>query len=585
MIYRFFGCFVGLLLAAAALGAQPVPVVLQCANQAGGGNNDLVWEPVAPACPNFDGYIVFAANIATGPFAPVDTVADPLQGQWTHTNVNAPGLVWYYYLVQSCGGILSPPSDTLDNQVPLRPVIETVTIVDGRPVIIWQPGLSPETAAYVLYIESPPGSGADVVVDTIWGDTFYVHTNAQATLRPERYRVTAMDACGEESLRSTPHKTMHLTQSTDRCTQEVALSWSLYEGWTAGIERHEIWVGINGAPAQAADTLPGSSNTFVYPANDGDSLCLTVRAYRSGSNIFSASNEVCFVPEVNRPVAFNLFQNATVDPSNSAVELTWLPDHTADIAAATVWAAPPGQGFSVLSTPALPLPAQYGTTDPGLGFRDGPVAYAMQLVDSCGAVFASDTLRTVFLRAVSGGNLTNSLTWTPWVPASGALVAYEVWRQVNGLTTLAATVPAATTLYTDAVDPFTEADAELCYHVVALSDLLLPDSSTLRTETRSNTACASQEAVIWAPNAFVPQYGSPNAEFRVVSLFGGSGEFSLQVFDRWGGVVFASDDLDQGWNGTKNGEELPAGIYTWLVRLRQPDGRLIEQAGFVALIR
>jgi gliding motility-associated-like protein len=567
------------------LAAQPAPIVLQCANQSGGGNNELVWLPDTPACANFDGYIVFASTSANGPFAAVDTIPDPLQSQWVHANVNTPGGVWHYYLVQSCGGTLSPPSDTLDNQVPVRPVIEAVTIVNGQPLIVWQAGISPETAAYVVYIESPPGSGADVVVDTVWGDTFYLHTGAQATQRPERYRVTAMDACGEESLRSTPHKTMLLTQTTDRCTREVRLAWTLYEGWASGIGRHEIWLSSNGAPAQLLDSLPASATSYVHTAADGDTLCFDVRAIRNGVQVRSASNEVCLVPVVNRPVAYNLSLNASVAPANSGVDLTWLADNRADIASATAWAAPPGQVFSPLPAPPLPLPAPYNDFATVPGFADGPMSYVLQLTDSCGTVSGSDTMRTVFLQAVSGGNFTNILAWTPWVPAAGNLLGYEVWRQINGAASLKTTLPATADQFIDPVDPDTEADAELCYYVVALSEVLLPDSSLLPVETRSNTACAEQEAFLWAPSAFVPVYGSPNAEFRVITLFGATGEFSLQVFDRWGGRVFVSADAGLGWDGSKNGEPLPAGVYTWLVRLVRPDGQEVQQTGFVALIR
>lgn len=558
--------------------------MLQCVNQVGGGNNDLVWVPSLPVCPSFDGYFVYGSTVAAGPFTQVATVTDPAQGTFSHVNVNAPGVIWYYYVVQSCGGILSPPSDTIDNQVPIRPVVEVVTIVNGQPMIIWQPGLSPETAAYVVYIESPPGSGADVVVDTVWGDTFYVDPNAQATQRPERYRVTAMDACGEESLRSAPHKTIFLSQTTDRCSQAVSLSWTLYEGWTQGIGQQEVWLGLNGAAPQLWAVLSATATSYAYQASDGDTICLSIRAYRSGSTVFSASNEVCFVPEVNRPVQYNFFQNATVVPAGF-VALTWLLDGSADVASVRLQAASAGGAYAPLPPPGLPVPAQFNTTDARPDFQSGPVSYVLELTDSCGGVVASDSLSTIYLQAISGGNFTNVLTWTPWVPASGTVTGYAVWRVLNGTATLAATVAAATTLYTDPIDPNTEAEAELCYFVVAATDLLLPDGTVLPIETRSNTACAQQNAVVWVPNAFVPRYGSPNAEFRAVSLFGGNGPFSLQVFDRWGGQVFATDDLDAGWDGTKNGVEMPGGVYVWFLQLQQPDGTLVEQKGTVLLIR
>ena len=45
--------------------------------------------------------------------------------------------------------------------------------------------------------------------------------------------------------------------------------------------------------------------------------------------------------------------------------------------------------------------------------------------------------------------------------------------------------------------------------------------------------------------------------------------FELQIFNRWGDIVFQSNDVNTTWNGTYQGKDLPQGVYTWQVRYKK----------------
>jgi hypothetical protein len=66
-------------------------------------------------------------------------------------------------------------------------------------------------------------------------------------------------------------------------------------------------------------------------------------------------------------------------------------------------------------------------------------------------------------------------------------------------------------------------------------------------------------------------------------------EFSMEVYDRWGQVVFASDDPYVMWNGTfKNGggNVLKDGVYAYRVRFRLiTTGGARELTGHVTLLK
>jgi gliding motility-associated-like protein len=37
----------------------------------------------------------------------------------------------------------------------------------------------------------------------------------------------------------------------------------------------------------------------------------------------------------------------------------------------------------------------------------------------------------------------------------------------------------------------------------------------------------------------------------------------MLVFNQWGNIIFHSEDISQGWDGTYEGKQVPAGNYTY----------------------
>jgi len=61
--------------------------------------------------------------------------------------------------------------------------------------------------------------------------------------------------------------------------------------------------------------------------------------------------------------------------------------------------------------------------------------------------------------------------------------------------------------------------------------------------------------------------------------------YYLAIYNRYGSKIFESIDPNIGWNGRKDGREVPMGTYTYLIQLEQASGERIEQGGVLMLIR
>ncbi|MCB9234441.1 MAG: gliding motility-associated C-terminal domain-containing protein [Bacteroidia bacterium] len=87
----------------------------------------------------------------------------------------------------------------------------------------------------------------------------------------------------------------------------------------------------------------------------------------------------------------------------------------------------------------------------------------------------------------------------------------------------------------------------------------------------------------FVPNAFSPNGDGTNDLFLPVApnVMG----YSLQIFDRWGQLIFQSTTPTQGWDGTHGGKAVPEGVYVYRLRATDCTGDLQDRGGSVTLIR
>ncbi len=86
------------------------------------------------------------------------------------------------------------------------------------------------------------------------------------------------------------------------------------------------------------------------------------------------------------------------------------------------------------------------------------------------------------------------------------------------------------------------------------------------------------------PSAFTPNRDGVNDQFGLISI--GLIDFNfMQIFNRWGEMVFESQNVDDQWDGTMGGKDAPADVYIYIIEFSTPDGEVIQLKGDVTLIR
>ena len=124
------------------------------------------------------------------------------------------------------------------------------------------------------------------------------------------------------------------------------------------------------------------------------------------------------------------------------------------------------------------------------------------------------------------------------------------------------------------------------------NDYFLVKTPGLYKVTVSNECGSTKDEILitkgvcqfYVPNAFTPNADGRNDVFRAtvppdVLLF------RMEVYNRYGELVFSSDDPRKGWNGTVKGATVPTTVFVWQCTLQLPGENPQLHKGTVLLVR
>jgi gliding motility-associated-like protein len=97
-----------------------------------------------------------------------------------------------------------------------------------------------------------------------------------------------------------------------------------------------------------------------------------------------------------------------------------------------------------------------------------------------------------------------------------------------------------------------------------------------------HTVVVASEFSLYIPSGFTPNNDGINDKWNIGSL--GIKEMNLQVYNRWGTLVFETTDKDFEWDAFYKGERLPMGVYSWNIVLFTDGGEYMEKSGAISIL-
>lgn len=93
---------------------------------------------------------------------------------------------------------------------------------------------------------------------------------------------------------------------------------------------------------------------------------------------------------------------------------------------------------------------------------------------------------------------------------------------------------------------------------------------------------------LWMPNSFTPNNDGLNDILKPITNRTTLAPYLLQIYNRWGQLIFESSEPDKGWDGKFNGNSCETGTYLYILQYRQGElGRsaIAVNKGLVTLLK
>jgi gliding motility-associated-like protein len=95
-----------------------------------------------------------------------------------------------------------------------------------------------------------------------------------------------------------------------------------------------------------------------------------------------------------------------------------------------------------------------------------------------------------------------------------------------------------------------------------------------------------EDFTMYIPNAFTPNDDGINDVFQPKGMGWKPNQYEFLIYDRWGNLIFKTNDYTKGWDGTYKGAHAPTDVYVYKIKaVSSAYGSRKEFAGHVTLIR
>lgn len=553
------------------------------------GLNRLEWiDPIGTCAP----YEVYRSNDRNGTYTLIATVSDTF-----FVDGNA-GLAYYYVVPTLCGS----RSDTVDTKDPVAPVIESVSVNNDVEIVInWKESESRETMAYrVSIIPDINNPISHSEIDMVYGisNTSYTHSAASTypvgdfNANPQYYTVFAAEHCNQdysfgEGAEGMKFGTMLLGYDIDRCSATAKLSWTPYDGWQQGVANYVIHLDSAGGGLVAIDTISGALTTYDFPGlKDDIELCFTIEAISAENGVRSFSNQECMEPNVVQQPEYVVLNHVSV-LGEGQIDIQYYADSSADIKSFNIYRRVKNGEFALIKQEGRPEDLDtlmnYDNRDKEkIATSIYIYEYQIGAVDSCGNEWLSNISSTMLLEGEWKYDFTNELDWNTYFSWRAGVREYEIWRQDDwtdeweSLDYVAADDSAYLHDLNDENGSIATRDRDglYCYVVMAWS---YPDQRDVDygvedgTRSQSNKLCIQQDPPLYVPNVFTPNGDSLNNTFKPLPIYISDEDYEFKIFDRWGKLVFETNDLNHGWDGSSpRGKPMPVGMYWYTIQFTNP---------------
>jgi gliding motility-associated-like protein len=469
--------------------------------------------------------------------------------------------------------------EILDTVPPERQPIFRATVIDDATVNVnFRKYTKYDFGSYVLERDMGGGNFAPVFTSSNAGDTSFSDVGLNTLKNTYTYKLIVRDLCGYAFPvdSSTAHTTMNVKGA--KGINKSILDWTPYIGWNL-VKKYIVYRQNQYNPLKwdSVGSVPGDSLHF----EDTSIICYQTHHYKikavESDGFFqeSYSDTTAVTPVYIPNVIRNNIVRATVAPDNTVL-VEWTPSKTRRPWNYILQRSIDDKNFKQVGFYDR---TTFHAYDKNVSVNDSSYIYRMLVRDSCGDLSPyTNIAKTILLKtdtALTSGH--PALYWTTYKDWPLGVDYYEIQWFDNAAKTwkTVGKVPAVDTQFVDMASNAKQ--AFYCYRIIGFSR---ENDSILSI---SNTACVPTIMHVYVPNAFTPNIDTRNETFNAKGVF--IFDYTLKIYNRWGELVFQTDDLNKGWDGTFLGAEAPEGVYIYWIYAAGSNSQVYTKPGNITLIR
>jgi gliding motility-associated-like protein len=370
----------------------------------------------------------------------------------------------------------------------------------------------------------------------------------------------------------------------DTCMKKIRVSWNSYQSIPSipqiKLTGYSVLLSAGGGPFSVSGNVSGSETSYTLSDfNINSEYCFEVRANLEGGT-FSSSNRTCLSTKMQRPPQWINADQATINPQNK-VSLSFTIDPLSEIRQFSLQRKTGITGIYKEISKPVSVNGSVIYTD-NQANPDSINYYMLSAVNSCKlSVMESNIASNIVLSSKTSGN-DIVLSWNPYKKWLGTISSYRLFINTgNGFEEKEA-ISAGDSVYIQAYRQimYEVTGNEVCFYISATET---SNPHGIAGESISSKTCILPTEIITVPNVFTPNNDLHNDLFRPVLSFTPV-QYHLVISDRQGTLIFETRNYLEDWNGSRNGNPQPQGVYLWFLKVTTPTGKEISRTGTVTII-
>ena len=471
----------------------------------------------------------------------------------------------------------SPKSGAwFSDPLPTTPCMLDVVTVDAATqniVLSWQASPDPDIMGYFICQGSPC-----MALDTVWGQNNTTYTcTTRSSDSVNAFRIYAFDSCFSASALTEPYNNIVLGMNAQHCTRDIVFSWNEYINMPGNVAQYTMYLKYDNAPFRAVANEPATSLGLTYSIPAGvRQVKAYIMACNTGNTKTACSNIKTFDMMTVDTADFIYTLGVSVDEPGEALEVKILTDTLFAATGYNLYRRADVGSFQRIRTIPPSANPVIDVVDNDVDLSAHRYTYYISVWDECELLEKTSKRVAQIYATLSSDNGVNTISWTPY-DGEGNLLGYNLLQKTESDPSWHPLANTQSCTVTDNTAQY----GRVWYRVEA--EYTNPQNGR-RCTALSQIVEYHGKPTVWLPNAFTPKRDNNN-RFMPKTMFVKTEGYTMRIYNRFGLLVFETDDINQPWDGKYKGKLVPSGCYVYMIQYMGDDNYSQILTGTVTVLK